>query len=111
MKVNLMKIIFIAFGFTMLYALTQFNSPGNKALTEATISISNLSEANYQYIKKDLIKIRGISFCDVSLISNMVNLKINDSIVSEKQIETILRKWGCSIIESSYIRIATFVYK
>ena len=51
MKVNLIKIILIAFGFTMLYALTQINSNVSNALTDATISVLNLSEDNYQYIK------------------------------------------------------------
>ena len=109
MKVNLIKIILIAFGFTMLYALTQINSNVSNTLTDATISVSNLSEENYQYIKKDLTKTRGINFCDVSLITNIVSLKINDNVISENNIETILRKWGCSIKESSYIKIATII--
>jgi len=109
MKVNLIKIILIAFGFTMLYALTQINSNISNTLTDATISVLNLSEENYQYIKKDLTKTRGISFCDVSLITNIISLKINDNLISENNIETILRKWGCSIKESSYIKIATII--
>ena len=107
MKVNLIKIIFIAFGFSMLYALTQINSNVGSNLTDATIAVSNLSDENYQYIKKDFIKTRGISFCDVSLITNIVSLKIDDNIISENNIKNILRKWGCSIKESSYIKIIT----
>ena len=109
MKVNLIKIILIVFGFTMLYALTQINSNSNSLLTDAVISISNLNEHNYQYIKKEFNKTRGISFCDVSLLTNIVSLKINDNLITEKNIESILRKWGCSIKETSYIKIATTI--
>ena len=109
MKVNLINIILITFGFTMLYALTQINSISSNAFTDATINVSNLTEENYQYIKKDLVKMRGIIFCDVSLITNIISLKMNDNIVSENTIKNVLRKWGCSVEESSYIKIATIM--
>ena len=109
MKVNLIKIILIAFGFTMLYAISHINSNVSKTFTDATISVSNLSKENYQYIKKDLTKTRGISFCDVSLITNIISLKINDNMISENNIKIVLRKWGCSIKKSSYIKIATII--
>ena len=99
MKVNLIKIILIAFGFSMLYALTQINSDINNTFTDATISITNLSEENYQYIKKDLTKTRGISFCDVSLITNIISLKMNDNIISENNIKTIFCHRLCIIIK------------
>ena len=44
MKVNFITIILIAFGFSMLYALTQINSNDGKTLTDATITVYNLSE-------------------------------------------------------------------
>ena len=109
MKVNLIKILLVTFGFTMLYALKQINSNVSDTFTDATINVSNLSEENYHFIEKDLYKMRGINFCDVSLVTNIISLKINDSIVSERNIKNVLRKWGCSIKESSYIKIATII--
>ena len=107
MKVNLIKIVLIAFGFTMIYALSRFDSGNINDYTDAIINVSNLTEENSHYIKKDLSKMRGVAFCDVSIKTNIISLSIDDSIISELNIKNILRKWGCLINHSSYMKITT----
>ena len=105
MKVNFIAIILFAVGFTMLFSLTNLGSENSISSTDVTISVTNLSQDNFQYIKKEFNNLRGILYCDISLASSMVCLRINDNIVSNNNIKTILRKWGCRIKGSSFNKI------
>ena len=107
MKVNFITIILFAFGFTMLYSLNEYASNNNFGLTDITLSVSNLNQDNYKYIKKDFNKIKGIIFCDIFLNSNMICLRINDNKISNSTIDNILRKLGCRIKKSSINKIVT----
>ena len=107
MKVNFITIILFAFGFTTLYSLGEYVSNDNIGFTDIALSVSNLNQDNYKYIKKDFNKVNGIIFCDISLSSNMICLRINDNKISNSTIGNILRKWGCRIKQSSINKIVT----
>ena len=78
-------------------------------LTEAVITLNNLSSRNHLSIEKDFNKMRGVDFCDVSLITNSITLQINDGIISISDIENTLRKWGCIPIKYNFVKIASIL--
>ena len=72
----------IGYFFTGILFLAVFLVSSSKPynLTEAVITLNNLSSRNHLSIEKDFNKMRGVDFCDVSLITNSLTLQINDDI-------------------------------
>ena len=87
--------------------LVSFSKPYD--LTEAVITLSNLSSRNHLSLEKDFTKMRGVEFCDVSLVTNSITLQINDSIITIADIENTLRKWGCLPLKYNFVKIASFL--
>ena len=95
------KINYIIAGIILLAILiAKTSTPPN--YTQGIISLINLNINNCKYIEKDFNKMRGVNRCDVSILTNTLIIEINDRVISKKDIETILRKWGCSIKNYSF---------
>lgn len=108
MKVTTFKNILYSFAGILILAVFLVSSSQPRNITEAVLTLKNLSSNNYISIEKDFSRLRGVDFCEVSLLTNTVTLQIDDRKISKNDIENILRKWGCSPLNSSFIKLAGF---
>ncbi len=109
MKLTSFKNIGYFFAGILFLAVFLVSSSKPYDLTEAVITVSNLSSRNYLSLEKDFNKMRGVEFCDVSLTTNSMTLQINDGIISISDIENTLRKWGCLPIKYNFVKIASIL--
>ena len=106
MKLTSFKNIFSCFTGILLLAIFLISSSHPQNITEAVLTLNNLTSSNYISIEKDFSKMRSVKYCEVSLITSTVTLQINDRIISQNDIDNTLRKWGCSILKSSFVKLA-----
>ena len=68
--------------------------------------IATIPGLNSEELQKDIVQdlenLSGVQFIETSLISKTLVLNYNSNKMSLDDIDHILKKWGCSLGESSY---------
>ena len=90
------KYIFIFIATTLFFLFIKINSTHTSSFTQMIINTSSLNNIQIaKKIEKELSLIDGISFYEISLQSNALLVNYNHEKVNDKDILSVLRKWGC----------------
>ena len=88
--------IFIFAVSTLLLLSIKINSNFTSSSTQIIINASLLNNPQVvKNIENELSKINGISFYEVSSQSNVLLVNYDDQRVNDRDILSILKKWGC----------------
>ena len=90
------KYIFIFIASVLFFLSIKIGSNYTSSSTQMIINTVSLhSPQVVENIGKELSKVKGISFYEISLQSNALLVNYNDKQVDDKDILDILKKWGC----------------
>jgi len=65
---------------------------------EVVITIPNLTEKDLSYnLKNEFKKYPGVSYIDGSSVSKTIVLQVEEGKFNQRQVETLLNKWGYDI--------------
>ena len=74
--------------------------------TQIVLRINGMIDNKTKFrLEKELNNISGVQYCEALLSTNTIKLKINYDKIKQKDIETALNKWDCSIEKSHYIKL------
>ena len=74
---------------------------------EVVITIPNLTEKDLSYnLKNEFKRYSGVSYVDGSAISKTIVLQVDEEKFSQKQVETLLNKWGYDVALFDFNNIA-----
>ena len=101
-----MKQIFLLIIITILFAVVTVKKSNSVKLTQLVVTIPELTTSDLQKnLEIDLNNIRGVQFCETSLMTKTLMLNYDPRKVKQKKIDHVLKKWECTPGQYSYQKL------
>lgn len=101
------QLTIISIGIFVIGSLSFWNS-STHADTQLVMRVEGLENMKLQqYIERELSRIKGVDYCESSLLTRTIMLNIDDGFVSQKDLIHVLNKWGIKAEEFHYSKLLT----
>ena len=91
---------------SLLFAAISIQQDSAFELTQLVVSIPGLNSLTLKDdLEKDFTKLKGVSFCETSLLTKTMVLHYDATKLSSTDIYSVFRKWGCNPVEFSYQKL------
>ena len=101
-----MKQIFLLIIITILFAVVTVKKSNSVKLTQLVVTIPELTTSDLQKnLEIDLNNIRGVQFCETSLMTKTLMLNYDPRKVKQNKIDHVLKKWECTPGQYSYQKL------
>ena len=101
-----MKNFFLFIIFSILFAAFTVQKNNSVKLTQLVVTIPELNTFDLQKnLEIDLNNIRGVQFCETSLMTKTLMLNYDPRKVKQHKIDNVLQKWECKPGQYSYQKI------
>ena len=101
-----MKQFFLLIIISILFAAFTVQKSNSVKLTQLVVTIPELTTYDLQKnLEIDLNNIRGVQFCETSLMTKTLMLNYDSRRVKQNEIDYVLQKWECKPGQYSYQKI------
>ena len=101
-----MKQFFLLIIFSILFAAFTVQKNNSVKLTQLVVTIPELTTSDLQKnLEIDLNNIRGVQFCETSLMTKTLMLNYDPRKVKQNKIDHVLKKWECTPGQYSYQKL------
>ena len=101
-----MKQFFLLILISFLFAAVTVQKNNSVKLTQLVVTIPELTTSDLQKnLEIDLNNIRGVQFCETSLMTKTLMLNYDPRKVKQNKIDHVLKKWECTPGQYSYQKL------
>ena len=101
-----MKQFFLLIIISVLFAAFTVQKSNSVKLTQLVVTIPELTTYDLQKnLEIDLNNIRGVQFCETSLMTKTLMLNYDPRKVKQNKIDHVLKKWECTPGQYSYQKL------
>lgn len=88
-----------------LLGIISFWNSTTHADTQVVVRVEGLDMKLQTFIERELSSLKGVDFCESSLMTRTIILNIDDGVVSEKDLIHALKKWGIKANKFHYSKL------